>query len=89
MLKPNCEKEMLMQKVQATGFALYEANLYLNTHPCDPVALAAAREYTEAYCKAVELYNKKVGPMTAAAAAEDCACDCWSWLDQPWPWELC
>lgn len=86
MMKPGCEREALMQRVQSCGFAFDEAQLFLDTHPCDQVALAQAAEYERMYRKAVEIFTEKVGPLTAKAAAH-CEADRWNWIDCPWPWE--
>ena len=62
---------------QALSFAAWEVRLYLNTHPCDERALA--------------LYRDLCGQMTKPSYActfAPCGSRNWSWLDDPWPWEL-
>lgn len=85
MMKPSCERETLMLRVQQCAFAFYDAMLYLDTHPADNMAQMQAAEFHRQYCKAAELYNDKVGPLTASAA---CNGNGWTWVDCPWPWQL-
>lgn len=84
MMKMN-EREQALYKVQITGFAVYDTNLYLDTHPCDTEALSAMREYQQAYREARDHYEKKYGPLTASASCGD---EYWAWINSPWPWSM-
>ena len=66
-------REKMMQYVRETGFALIEAGLYLDTHPCDEEAM-------DYYNK----YEKHCGPITSNGVN---TCDGWTWTEGPWPWE--
>ena len=42
MMNPNCQTaagQALLMQVDQAGFAVVDANLYLDTHPCDGAAL--------------------------------------------------
>ena len=78
------EKDMLMRAIKKYDFALYELNLYLDTHPHCSNALAYFRKYKDLRDKAVEEYNKKYGPVTADQTNTD---EGWKWVDEPWPWQ--
>lgn len=62
---------------QALAFAAWELRLYLNTHPHDREAL--------------EMFRCRCREMDRPNYAGTFACphgDRWSWLDDPWPWEV-
>ena len=48
MMKMN-QREQALYNVQVAGFAVYDANLFLDTHPHDADALAAMTEYRHKY----------------------------------------
>ena len=74
----------LSEQIRLASFGINELNLYLNTHPDDRNALAQYQCYREMRDKALEMYTAKCGPMTPYDS-EDTAC--WSWVDEPWPWQ--
>ena len=77
-------KNKYLHEVNMTGFMLYEAVLYLDTHPCDQEAMDYYRMAKEQYEEAAATYNEKVGPLHI----NDVSCgDGFSWIDEPWPWE--
>ena len=78
------DKKNLLCNVQRLGFAMVEANLYLNAYPHSEEALKYFQEMTCAYNDAVSKYEAVCGPLTAAANTGDC----WDWALTPWPWEL-
>lgn len=45
----NPSRGALLQAVNQTSFAVVEANLYLDTHPCDMEALSYLNQMMEAY----------------------------------------
>ncbi|MDL2274251.1 spore coat protein CotJB [Oscillospiraceae bacterium OttesenSCG-928-G22] len=73
-----------LEEVMALGFAVHELALYLDSHPNDMEAFALFREYQKSYDKKRSAYEKKHGPLTYGAAAEDSR---YTWVDSPWPWE--
>ena len=79
------DKNRLLRNLQMIDFALTEANLYLDSHPCCPEALAFFRKYRDMRKVAVAEYEAQVGPLTANATSAE---DMWEWVSTPWPWEL-
>ena len=77
-------KSKLMRKIQQHGFALVEANLFLDGHPNCKKALAYFNRQKDAYNKYVAEYETEFGPITAASSA---TCNQWTWVQGPWPWE--
>lgn len=77
-------REMLLRRVQICDLALFEAHLFLNTHPTDKDALAYYGKYLALREKAVKEYVKKYGPLTAGQYDGG---PTWKWVDGPWPWE--
>ena len=70
-------KDALLMAVNQAGFAVTEANLYLDTHPCDSQAIAYLKQMSQAYAA-------QYGPLRAENARDTVY---WSWTDDPWPWE--
>ena len=79
--KPITEKSEL----QALGFGVQELALYLDTHPEDMEALELYRSYQKLYAEALEMFERKHGPLNHHVPTD---CDRYTWLDDPWPWEL-
>jgi len=67
-------------------FAMYDAALYLDTHPNDQNALEFFRRKQQKHQMLLQEYNKTVGPLTANDT--DTSCGSWNWVDEPWPWQL-
>lgn len=92
------EKCRLMQIIYETGFALDDAALYLDTHPCDQEAVQFYESTRSYYKKAVSDYTSRFGPLSHTNTRfttpdPGCGCDrnegpgCWNWVQDPWPWE--
>jgi len=81
----NPEERKLMKRIQMLGFALYDTQLYLNTHPDDPNALNYFRKTQRLYNMAVDEYSQKFGPLNIATANIK---NKWTWIDKPWPWQV-
>ena len=78
-------RKQMLSWINMVSFAVVEANLYLDTHPADPTALAYFREYSHLRRQALDDYAAIYGPLTldtAPAGQEQ-----WEWINQPWPWE--
>ncbi len=82
-LRKGGRSAMLMQ-VNRAGFALDDAQLFLDTHPCDAGAMAYYQQSAAAYKEAVDAYTAAWGPLFAAAGRDTAY---WSWINDPWPWE--
>ena len=63
---------------QASAFAAWEMRLYLNTHPNDESAL----QMFEQICRQTHQ------PNYACTFAPCVHNGCWTWIQDPWPWEL-
>ena len=81
----NCpmDRHALLNTLRAEDFVVYEAALYLNTHPCDKAALEYFKEHRDLAAKLRAEYESQYGPLTMNAVCGDS----WSWIDCPWPWE--
>lgn len=80
----NCSNEMMLKQVNETGFAMVDANLYLDTHPCDANALNYYNKMAEEYRCALAAYEAQFGPLRASESRDS---SYWSWVSGPWPWE--
>ena len=78
-------KDALLMAVNQAGFAVTEANLYLDTHPSDQAALAYFQEYNQLRCQALNDYAALYGPLTIETARGGRGK--WEWVNRPWPWE--
>lgn len=77
-------KDKYLHEVDKAGFMVYEAVLYLDTHPCDSEAMDYYRMAKEKYEEAVADYQEKIGPLFHAEVT--CG-DTFAWVEGPWPWE--
>lgn len=74
-----------LNRVMAADFAVTEATLYLDTHPCCPVGLAYFAGAKNEYEAAKAAYEANYGPLTRCAVTGQ---NGWTWVQGPWPWEL-
>ena len=79
------DRQCRMLAVQQAGFALYDALLFLDTHPECSEALKYYEETAELYKKASADYEAEYGPLLMYNAKGDRLFD---WLGTPWPWEV-
>lgn len=77
-------RNKLLKDISAAQFALTELGLYLDTHPCDQKAIAAAAEMEQKRDELVKLFEEKFGPLTVGI--DESGAD-FSWICDPWPWE--
>mgnify|MGYP000010627171 FL=1 len=77
-------RQSLLMQVTRAGFALDDAQLFLDTHPCDPGAMAYFQQMSGVYKEAVKAYSAQFGPLIAALNSDTAY---WSWISDPWPWE--
>jgi spore coat protein JB len=78
------EKQKLLRKLTACGFALTEANLYLDSHPDCQMGLEYFRKHKAEYEALEAEYTEKYGPLTARQSTAESH---WDWVSQPFPWE--
>lgn len=79
------QKQLLMYLSQVS-FAVTEAVLYLDTHPCDKEAMAYYQKMRKLREEALEKYQREFGPLLIDSNYDDCN---WGWTETPWPWENC
>ena len=79
------EKQRILLEIQKYGFAMWDLNLYLNTHPTDRNVMMLFDQYRGSYKKAVEDYQKKFGALSVKDS--DANSGYWGWNKGPWPWE--
>lgn len=87
---PSCgcmTKEQLLLKITQVSFAVDDIKLYLDGHPDDEDALAYFEEKNALRNEALALYARSYGPLTISTANDD-ESRCFSWVLQPWPWEI-
>ncbi len=78
------EKTQLMMMIRKYDFALYDLQLYLDTHPNCPEALKLWNKYQGMRKKAVQTYVQKYGPIQPDQTDGNAP---WGWNQGPWPWE--
>ncbi|MDO4323488.1 MAG: spore coat protein CotJB [Lachnospiraceae bacterium] len=83
---PVGSRKKLLCYIDEVSFAVYEALLYLDTHPNDPEALHYFHEHNRKRNFALKEYAKSYGPLNIGAMDDD-ASRSWEWACQPWPWE--
>lgn len=80
------DRRQLMNAVYQAGFALDEATLYLDTHPCDKRAIEYYNMMKKMYKKAYNDYTTNFGPLSIRDV--DVSNEKWNWVKTPWPWEM-
>lgn len=75
----------LLKKIQILEFVMYDAALYLDTHPCDEAALNYFMHYRELKDQAVAEFAACYGPLTMDTVESN---SYWTWVEHPWPWEM-
>ena len=73
-------RQQMLKWVDMLSFAVQEANLYLDTHPCDSQAIAYLKQMSQAYADARNAYEAQYGPLRAENARDTVY---WSWTDDP------
>ena len=74
----------LLNQVYQTGFAVDEAQLFLDTHPCDTTALAYYQQAKALYQNATQAYVAQCGPLFMTDVNDT---NFWSWSNDRWPWD--
>lgn len=83
---PTGSRKALLCFINEVSFAVYEALLYLDTHPTDQEAMQFFREHNQLRNRALREFNRLYGPLTIETANDE-ESKCWEWMNQPWPWE--
>ena len=84
MISSSKTRSEMLKDVMETGFAAYELQLFLDTHPEDEAALEMYAEIVRKAEAAKKAYEMAYGPLTPEAAAGKKE---WTWIKTPWPWE--
>ena len=79
----NCDNTALCE-LMSLGFAVTELGLYLDTHREDKEALRLFTEYAALAKEGRKRYEAMYGPLRQTAVTKDG----FTWLDNPWPWDL-
>lgn len=80
------DRERMLLDVQKYSFAMWDLNLYLNTHPTDREVMRLYDQYRTAYNKARNDYENKYGSLSVCGTNTNSAS--WEWNNSPWPWEV-
>ncbi|MBQ8320920.1 MAG: spore coat protein CotJB [Clostridia bacterium] len=75
----------LLEKIRALSFVKTELELYLDTHPDCCAALDYYYKTVEELKDLVEEYEGTTGPLTAIGTDTTKG---WSWVNEPWPWQM-
>lgn len=79
------EREQLRRRISAMDFAIFEIELFLDTHPNDANAMMARSQYRKRRAELVADYEKRFGPYVVTT--NDINGQRWTWIDNPWPWD--
>lgn len=79
-------EQQLLDCINRVSFAVNDIQLFLNSHPKCPEALAYFQEHSQLRNAALKEYARRFGPLTIDTA-NDAASDSWEWIYQKWPWE--
>ena len=78
------ERQRLLLEVQKYEFAMWDLNLYLNTHPMDRNAMMLFDQYRNSYKKAKSDYEGKYGGLCLSNVETNAGY--WPWNKSVWPW---
>lgn len=73
-----------MWRVQTRRIAVTDANLFLDTHPTNKLALEYYNSALEDFKEALFDYQDQFGPINVYHGTFDSP---FSWVETPWPWE--
>lgn len=83
---PVGNRKKLLCYIDEVSFGMYDALLYLDTHPNDEVAIRYFHQHNRKRNFALKEYAKAYGPLNLGMI-DDEAGSSWEWTCQPWPWE--
>ena len=75
----------MLKKIMQLQFAVIETVLYLDTHPFDERVLELQNEYSARLENMIDDYSEEYGPLVPSFSRADYP---WSWIDEPWPWQI-
>ena len=80
------DEKAMRCRIYAYDFSILELGLYLDTHCGDTQALEQRQEYLAKREALIAEYECKFGPYIVNS--NQVTGDRWSWVDNPWPWDL-
>ena len=83
-LVPQTTRGQLLAEVMMYDFNAHEMNLYLDTHPCDKEAFEKLFKFQKKAKEARMNYEKQFGALTVSNLN---ACQGYTWICSPWPWQ--
>ena len=81
MTAKQCE---MLKKINEVSFAMTDAQLFLDTHPCSGDAMRYFEKMRILRSRLMAEYAEMFTPLTVQDASE---ADSWSWVEGPWPWQ--
>lgn len=82
-LKPENERQALLDKIYKLCFAVNDLNLYLDVHPHDEAAYDLFKKYALMYQKCIEEYESRYQVLNLTHDIYGK----YTWINNPWPWE--
>lgn len=79
------ERDELLKYIYTVSFAMDDTVLYLDTHPTDKIALEYYTKCKMIRDQAVKEYTTHFGPLTDDNVN---VTNKWTWIENPWPWEM-
>lgn len=74
--------KVLLKQLSAAQFAMWEMQLYLDTHPRDAQAKAMHHRYSKKTSMLKREFEEHYGPLTTDSGTGE------EWIKNPWPWDL-
>ena len=81
------QERAALLKVQELEFAVYDIQLFLDTHPTDREAYSRFLALQKQAKEARENFEKNYGALTVSGILNKPAGNMWPWTVSPWPWE--
>ena len=82
MLRNNANE--LLDLIRVLGFNMFDAVLFLDTHPDNQQALEHYQNYKQLMNQATNEYTTYFGPLSSDDVNVS---NEWTWVKAPWPWE--
>lgn len=79
----NTDRCRLLEKISALEFVLADLKLFLDTHPTEKDALTTYGKYVNEVKELRTQYTAFYGPLQAEDYDPEA---CWTWINDPWPW---
>ena len=82
----NTGRQSLLMDIQKVDFMLVDLNLFLDTHPDCAEALQEHANLVNISQKLRSSYEQQYGSLMTMTWEQSTGC--WSWIEEPWPWDL-